>query len=327
MSFHRLGPILFLALLAGVATASNPGDDFGVLVMAHGGSEEWNQGVLDAVEPLRNDYVIEVAFGMADAKSMDVAVTRLEELGVHRIGVVRLFVSGESWYERTEQIFGLVEGAPVRPASDEHAGHGGGPGGHSMEFWRIDSEASFALTTEGLSEADPMGAVLADRARELSRSPESEDVLILAHGPGDDAENERWIANIEARAIPVAEALPFRRVEVQTLREDWEGKRQAAEERILAFVQRAMEEDGQAIVIPYRVQGFGPYADVLEGLDYTSDGRGLVPHENVTNWIESQIVLLQADTFRTPIEPASASAESGHDQGHDHGHDHGADEG
>lgn len=50
---------------------------------------------------------------MADAASLQEAVGKLEVRGAKRIGVVRLFVSGESWYERTRQSLGL--GAPHVP--------------------------------------------------------------------------------------------------------------------------------------------------------------------------------------------------------------------
>jgi hypothetical protein len=158
-----------------------------------------------------------------------------------------------------------------------------------MEFWRVDNHSSFVLGKEGLADAQEMEAVLADRARGLSRNPNSEDVLILAHGPGDDAENRRWIEKITARAAAVRSALAFRRVEVHTLREDWPEKRQTAERDVRAFVLRAASEGGRAIVIPFRVEGFGPYAEVLKDLEYTSDGVGLLPHPNVTKWIERQI--------------------------------------
>jgi len=331
MSPFRHTSLLFLCLLAvgcaGVrntpsAAASVDQDEFGVLLMAHGGSPEWNEGVEAAVEPLQDQSKIEVAFGMADAKSIQEAVSRLEERGVRKIGVVRLFVSGESWYERTEQILGLRPGAPPPPAAtehehagghDDHSGHsghgggdgggdGGGHGGHSMEFWQVKTGASFALSRQGLAKAETMGTVLADRARELSSDPSKEDVLILAHGPADDAENERWIAAIDKRAEAVREALPFRRVQVMTLREDWPEKREAAENRIRAFVTQAGDEGGTAIVIPFRVQGFGPYAEVLEGLDYVSDGQGLVPHSNVTQWIADQVDRLRDGSFRSPAD-------------------------
>lgn len=281
-------------VLGGCATSSKPvvaDDAFGVLVMAHGGSQQWNDRVLAAVAPLRERYKIDVAFGMADAASLQNSVGRLEAQGVRRIAVVRLFVSGESWYERTQQILGLAPGAPERPqsAGDDHAEHAG----HSMQFWRITTHSTFVLSREGLADAPEIDAILMERTQQLSRDPASEDVLILAHGPGSDEENARWIRKISTRATAVSAARPFRRLGVYTLREDWPEKREVAEREVREFVQRAVTEHGRAIVVPFRLEGFGPYASVLDGLDYASDGVGLLPHPNVTQWIERQIVELR----------------------------------
>ncbi len=306
MKLSYLPRLSLLCFLAGCAspTSSSPGtsadkpDDYGILLMAHGGNSEWNEGVLSAVKPLEDKYTIEVAFGMADAVSIQEAAERLEAQGKNKIGVVRLFVSGESWRERTEQILGLRQGAPARPVQKkpmDMAGHGG----HSMEFWRLQTGASYSVSTQGLAEAKEMGDILADRAQKLSNKPAEEDVLILAHGPADDSENERWITYIEARTTELQRTLPFRRVQVMTLREDWPEKRKQAVDRIRAFVDRAQKEGGTAIVIPFRVQGFGPYTKVLEGLDYVSDGQGLIPHPRVTQWIETQIQQLRQGPFRS----------------------------
>lgn len=294
--FYGISIAAALTVLAGCATTVPVArDDLGVLVMAHGGSKQWNKEVLAAIEPLKDEHNIEVAFGMADAASLQQGVERLEARGARRIGVVRLFISGESFLDRTEQILGLAPGAPQRDAAKaDHEGH---DGGHSMEFWRIDSQSSFAVSKQGLVEAPEMASVLVDRARALSRDPQHEDVLILAHGPGDDAENERWLAHLEARAEVVRRASPFRTVRVETLREDWPEKRHDAEQRIRSYVEHAAKS-GRAIVIPFRVQGFGPYAEVLKGLDYASDGRGLVPDAGVTQWIEHQIAMLEGAEFR-----------------------------
>lgn len=322
-------------------------DDLGVLVMAHGGSPEWNQGVMDTVAPLTDRHNLEVAFGMADAVSLQEAVTRLEQRGADRIAVVRLFISGESWYERTEQILGMREGAPARAEAaghpehmaadahaghgatanqDAHAGHGNAPDGsagatraatatdahaghtmataepaapaamgHSMEFWRIDTDAEFALSKPGLAEAEEMADVLLARANALSSNPAREDVLILAHGPGDDAENERWLVFMDERAQLIRDTHAFRSVKVATLREDWEEKRVAAEQEVREFVANANATGGTVIVIPYRVHGFGPYERVLEGLEYVADGQGLIPHAGVTRWIEAQIAILEEE--------------------------------
>lgn len=287
-------------LLAGCATqaprATVVDADFGVLVMAHGGGATWNGEVEAALAPLRSKYPLEIAFGMADATTIQEGVSRLEAEGVDRIAVVRLFISGESWFERTRQILGLKPGAQPRPADGAHAGQGE-HAGHGMAFWVVDADASFAMSEEGLMDAGEMGAVLAERARGLSRDPAREDVLILAHGPADDGENERWLQQIDRRAGAVRDALPFRRVQVETLREDWPEAREAARARIRAFVARASRDGGRAIVIPYRVQGFGPYAEVLDGLSYVSDGQGLVPHPQVRAWVDRQAAALKAHGF------------------------------
>ncbi|MBV2208311.1 MAG: hypothetical protein KUL77_01955 [Thermomonas sp.] len=282
---------------AAESPAKNIGKDkFGVLVMAHGGIPQWEKEVTETLAPLRSQYPMEIAFGMADAVSLQQGVAALEAQGVEKIGVVRLFISGESWYDRTLQILGVEPGAPVRPPQDPHAGHGE-HAGHSMEFWKITSKAKFKMSHDGLLDSPEMGEVLAARARELSKAPKKEDVLILAHGPGDDAENARWLEKMGERAATVQKSQPFRRVQVMTLREDWPEKREAATRAVRDYVQRAVNEGGTAIVIPYRVQGFGPYAKTLDGLTYVSDSKGLTPHPQVAAWVQRE-----ADVLRTELK-------------------------
>lgn len=106
---------------------------------------------------------------------------------------------------------------------------------------------------------------------------------------------------MDARAEGVRDALPFRHVQVMTLREDWPDKREEAERRIRAFVVNARTNQITTIVIPFRVQGFGPYAQVLDGLQYVADGQGLIPHTKVTHWIAEQIATLRHGTFRAVV--------------------------
>lgn len=145
--------------------------------------------------------------------------------------MVRLFISGESWYERTAQILGLQPGAPQRPRQQ--------------------------------------------------------------HGTGDDGENDRWLEKMDARAQRLRLEGGFHRVRVATLREDWPEKREPSAAAVRAFVEEASSGGRTALVIPFRVFGFGPYAETLEGLDYRSDGRGLIPHPAVAQWIDEQVLKLR----------------------------------
>ena len=289
-----LAAFALLVVPAGRATAQPADADYGVLVMAHGGGAAWNSEVEAMLAPLGRDYRLELAFGMADPNSIQDAVRRLEARGARRIGVVRLFISGESWKERTEQILGMRPGAGPRPAADPHAGHGAGHGGHDMALWRIETGSRFALSNEGLANAREMGAVLVDRVGPISRTPRDETVLILAHGPEDDAENARWISEIDARAEALRAHAPFRAVHVESLREDWPDKRAASEARIHALAVEAARNGGRLLVLPYRVTGFGPYARVLEGVTYDADRRGLLPSPEVERWVRRQADELRA---------------------------------
>jgi len=164
----------------------------------------------------------------------------------------------------------------------EHEGHGD----HHMEApRRVRIDADVLLSTEGVAESPYIDDILRDRVRALSRDPAAESVLILGHGPGDDAENERWLAAMRRRASSVGEIGPFRQVACMTLREDWPEKRSEAEIRIREFVSKGGADGGRVIVVPFRVAGFGPYEDVLAGLQYVSDGRGFCPHPNMTRWL------------------------------------------
>ena len=81
---------IFLATLLGLFLFYNspkptmPDSETGVLVLAHGGSPEWNKAVEDAVKNVRGEFRKEVAFGMADAQTIQPAIERLEKF-VERI--------------------------------------------------------------------------------------------------------------------------------------------------------------------------------------------------------------------------------------------------
>lgn len=279
----------------------------GVLVMAHGGNAQWNEDVERAVEPLRDRYPIEIAYGMAQTSTLRAATERLEAQGVDQIAVVRMFISGESFLEDTEYILGLRDSigrdehahhkahhptaasrnAPTEASHHQAAAGDHSEGGHVMEPpTPIETESTFHVSRDGVSESGLVDEILLDRVRALSVNPAQECILILAHGPGDDGENDRWLADMQRRTDELRQAASFTDVRCETLREDWPDRRAAAETRIRDYVKTRSESGTRVIVVPFRVAGFGPYAEVLEGLTYVADGRGFCPHARMTEWID-----------------------------------------
>ena len=295
------GMCLALAACAAAPVAQNAGAaeefNYGVMIMAHGGSEEWNAHVAAAVEPLRQNYPVETALGMADAGSIEDAIRRLEDRGVNHVGVVRVFISGESWYDRTLQILGVQEGAPPRPDQDrieEARARMRMP----MGFWKVDTDLAFHVSVDGLADAAEVDEIMTSRIRDLSSDPANEVAVVIAHGTGADDENRRWLEKITRRTSNAEAQLGLREIRIFSLREDWPEKRKEAEQDIRAYVEQANSRGLTPIVVPFRLQGFGPYERVLDELDYRADGIGMLPHSNVSLWVSRQADQLRDEAQR-----------------------------
>jgi sirohydrochlorin cobaltochelatase len=283
---------LLLLTLAHTATAQDAAlpEKPGLLVMAHGGDEDWNAAVRDAVDPLDPEIPIALAFGMANPHTLQEAVDQLESRGVTRIEVVRLFISGDSFLPETEYAFGIRTEKPA---------------GHFMhEPHPLRLSVPVQLSSRGLMDVPRLGGILADRVRPLSTDPTREAVLIIGHGPGSDEENERWIANMDAMADSVRILAPFSEVKVITLREDWTGKRAIAEAAIHDFMRGQDGSGRRVLVLPFRLRGFGPYADVLDSFEYSADPNGFLPDPRITEWIRQEFRHLAS------LPPAPATSQS-----------------
>lgn len=286
-----------LLMGAGTAWSGSPASvsrDAGLLIMAHGGDEQWNQAVQEAVAPLEQLCPVVVAYGMAQRKSLQKGILRLEKQGVRKIAVVRLFMDGRSFLSQTEYLLGLRSQPPpffLHHDSDHHHQE------MSRDAVRlltgaeipppIERDSQVILSASGLLDSRLAAGVLLDRVRALSVSPPAESVLIIGHGVESDARDQYWKDRMESLTKGLEALGRFRAVRVETLREDWEAKRRVAEKRIRGFVSKQSRQ-GRVLVVPFRVFGFGPYAEVLQGLDYSADGMGLLPHRNVTEWLREQ---------------------------------------
>ncbi len=264
--------------LAGGASSLSiaPGQCTGLMVMAHGGSEEWDSKIHGLVSGLRAERPVAVALGMANPATMAVAVDSLLAVSVDEILVVRVFMSSQSFLGATRFVLGLQD---EKPAYSMYAD----------QMVQLEIPVPVTVGGEGLMDAPEVGAILRSRAQALRVDQAKESVLLLAHGAGREEENQAWLASMNAQADSIRASDSFAIVAVETLREDWDEARKAAELRIRSFVSTEAEAGRTVIVIPFRVSGFGPYAEVLEGLSYRSDGLGLLPDVRISDWIGRQL--------------------------------------
>ena len=288
--------LVFLLLAPGVVEARQ-----GILLLAHGGRGEWNRKVLDLAAQVDADRPVEVAFGMANKRTIQDAVDRLAARGVEGIVAVPLFVSSHSSvFRATEYLLGSRDDAPpqlqafarmgARMSARGDAGETGDPGFD----WTtpVETPAPIAMTP-ALDAHAIVADVLASRAADVSRTPEEEVVVLVAHGPGSAEDNALWLDNMRRLAERMGPRAAFRRIEYLTVRDDAsEPVRAQATAALRTVVEGVAQEGAAALIVPLLLSYGGIEVGIrerLEGLPYRMAREALLPDERLSEW-----VLLQA---------------------------------
>ncbi len=285
-AFGRCLLALFgVAILAVPAAAWNAEPRSGILVLAHGvhahrgrtqesSANVWNKNVEELARSLDQRRPTEVAFGMADPQSIQAAVDRLQRRGVNVIAVVPLFVSSHSPIIGN---FRYILGLQAQLAKTSELRH----------LDRIASTAS--LRFAGAMDAHPLiSAILLERALVNTADAATTDVILVAHGPSDDAENRLWLRDMEVHAHYLRTRGGFRRVTALTHRTDAMAPVKAEARTVL---RRRVAEAAQtriAVVVPLLLSAGGIEAEIeadLSGLAYCL-APPLMPHPNIERWIE-----------------------------------------
>ena len=160
----------------------------GVLLLAHGGKQNWDDEVIKLAAVVNQTTPVEVAFGMASKRSIQQAVDKLADRGVSEIIAVPLFVSSHSSViTSTEYLLGLRKPAPPELAIFAKMAHG-----HGAHNSHQEAEKSFDPATPVKSRipirmltalnGHPLVAdILLSRALSISQGAEKEVVIVVAH--------------------------------------------------------------------------------------------------------------------------------------------------
>ncbi|MBK9216303.1 MAG: hypothetical protein IPM59_12020 [Chloracidobacterium sp.] len=271
----------------------------GVLLLAHGGKQNWNDEVKKIGAAVDGEYPVEIAFGMASKRNIQTAVDKLAARGVKEIVAVPLFVSSHSSViTSTEHLLGLRKEAPAALAVFAKMGHD--HGSHDAHAAQATADKSFDPTTPvkstvpirmvaALDRHHLVAEILTSRAESISSKPKKEVVVIVAHGPVSDAENAEWLADMASLAGQMKPKKKFKRIEYLTVRDDApEPIRSNAAAELRAVVERATKEGNRVLIVPLLLSYGGIEAGVktrLEGLEYAMPTQGLLPDERLSRWV------------------------------------------
>jgi sirohydrochlorin cobaltochelatase len=290
-------------LLVLIAPSRAFAEGAGILLLAHGGRAEWNAHVLALAEKVDRTRPTEVAFGMATRSNIQAAVDRLAGRGVTEIVAVPLFVSSwSSIITSTEYLLGLRPEAPPELAMYAKMDHSSphASGSHSSHAVPDGRTAALATTpivspmpvrrmTSALNAHPIVAEILTTRARSVSRLPAEEAVVIVAHGPVSDENNEKWLADMRALAHVVASSEPFAAVDCVTLRDD-AGKpvRDRSTAELRELVSRRLADGRRVLIVPLLLS-YGGIEKGLEarltGLPYTTTPSALMPDDRLVTWV------------------------------------------
>lgn len=310
-NFNKLIAMILIAIFCavlGIAQNTEKGKSTnssharaGILLLAHGGKQNWNDEVMKLASVVDKTVPVEVAFGMASKRSIQQAVDRLTARDVTEILAVPLFISSHSSViTSTQYLLGQIKEAPPELAIFAKMDHGRGDhSSHSETGKSFDPETPVKspIPIRMLSALDghPLVAdMLLARAARLSRSPNKEVVVIVAHGPVSDEENARWLADMGSLAGLIRTKSSFKRIEYLTVRDDApEPVRSRATAELRSVVARALGENSSVLIVPLLLSYGGIEEGIkkrLEGLSYSMSDQALLPDERLARWVLESVV-------------------------------------
>ncbi|MEQ8425980.1 MAG: CbiX/SirB N-terminal domain-containing protein [Cyclobacteriaceae bacterium] len=318
MTLRRL-LVLALVLIATGSFAQQ--SKVGVMILAHGGSAEWNQMIVDASKGIGAKHPTEIAFGMALPRTMQEAIDKLEGKGVEKIVVVPLFISSHSFIIRqSEYLLGIRDVLADPPLVMDHSmeatanphgqGHGSGHSmghapashaGHEMppapkELAQLKTKSKIVFT-KPLDDHPIVADIIYSRIKELSKNPKNEMVIVVGHGPNPEEDNKKWIANMESISDQVSEmqkksGATSKMILAVTVRDDADAEiYNQAKENLRNLVKQGSKQ-GTVIVVPLFLSSGGAEQKVvtrLEGLTYTWNGKTLLPDARITDFISQSV--------------------------------------
>jgi hypothetical protein len=221
--------------------------------------------------------------------------------GVSEIVAVPLFVS--SWstvITSTEYLLGLRAEAPAALANYAKMNHaatgtsGTAASGHEGHTTATDGTTPVkspvpVRMTSALNDHPIVADILASRARAISRDPANEALIIAAHGPNEEGDNRRWLADMESLAARIKQTETFGSLEYLTVRDDAPKLvRDAATAELRGIVQRELAAGRRVLIVPLLISFGGierGLRERLDGLTYTMAESALMPDDRLATWV------------------------------------------
>jgi hypothetical protein len=251
----------------------------GVLILSHGVGQNSDRMLVQALDPVSSRWPTAVGFGMAMMQSahLQSAVDDLQARGATSIVLVPNGTTTpyNTLTRQWKYIFDLD-----------------GEAATYLEVPKVQSDARFVMT-EHFGDSELITEILYDHAKEVSKDPASEVVIIVGHGPEDMEDNGPDLEILQAHVDRIAAKNEFADVKIINLQDDAiPAIRETNVRKLRRWVKQANKKGQTPIVVALAAASHGVQAHIrqdLRGLDYVFADKGMSEHPRYIEWVASVI--------------------------------------
>ncbi len=251
--------------------------EIGVVLLAHGYDEKGDEKFIEAVSAVSGIFPTVAGIGMSMMVSdhLQLAVDRLVGSGAKKIVVIPIVATEHSTLVRQWQyIFGLLDEAAYATVP------------------QVESAAEIVFA-EPFNDDPLVAEMMIDWANTMSEDPANETVLIVAHGPSEEEDNTKVLAQLENLADMMRQDTEFSDVMAISLQDDSPtATRKENVKRLRSMAQEAVD-NGQRVLIVTNLIAIRSIQhkirDDLEGIPFTFNSKGLTAHPNFEKWLSETI--------------------------------------
>lgn len=259
--------------------------NIGVLILSHGVGENSDRMLIEALEPVTSRWPTAVGFGMAMMRSdyLQSAVDDLKERGATKIVLVPNGTTTpyNTLTRQWKYIFDI---------DGEEATY--------LEVPKVQSDVPFVMTSH-FADHELITEILYEHAREVSKDPANEVVIIVGHGPEDIEDNIPDLEILQVHVDRIAAKNEFADVKIINLQDDAiPAIRESNVRKMRRWVKQANKKGQTPVVVALAAASHGVQTHIrqdLRGLDYVFADKGMSENPKYIDWIASVIEAVIAE--------------------------------
>ncbi|MDJ0926757.1 MAG: hypothetical protein QNJ73_03815 [Gammaproteobacteria bacterium] len=253
--------------------------EIGVLILSHGVGENSDRMLKEALQPVTDRWPTAIGFGMAMMQSthLQTSVDDLMERGAKTIVLVPNGTTTEynTLTRQWKYVFDI---------DNEEATY--------LEVPKVSADVRFIMTAH-FADNQLITDILYDHAKEVSKEPANEVVILVAHGPEDLEDNGPDLAILQAHVDRIAAKGEFADVKIINLQDDAIPViRESNVRKLRRWVKQADKKGQTPIVVALAAASHGVQTHMrqdLRGLNYVFADKGMSEHPKYIEWIASVI--------------------------------------